>query len=145
MNYLIEALFVGLYTSVLYLLVSRVIKDFMMILLVTGFLKHSLASSIGIWTWYCNNGTACKKELNQNENYESTTVNIVRDSIYESMLFVVVGMLLSIIMRKNVYLFLVLGIILHIWGEMFGIHTIFCRKQCKHSGSRFASEFTKSN
>ena len=129
MNYLIESIFVGIYTSFIYLLFSPFIKNFYVLLLVCGFFKHFLGSIIGIWTWYCNNGDACVKVLRQDQKYKPNTLQLISESIYESFIFLIVGTMLSFIV-KGIYLFFIMGIILHIMGEYSGIHKKFCRNTC---------------
>ena len=130
MNYLIESIFVGVYTSFIYLLFSPFIKNFYVLLLVCGFFKHFLGSIIGIWTWYCNNGDACVKVLRQDQKYKSNTLQLISESIYESFIFLIVGTMLSFVVKKRIYLFFIMGIILHMMGEYSGIHKKFCRNTC---------------
>jgi len=130
MNYIIESVFVGVYTIILYLLFSPFIKNFYLLLLVCGFFKHFLGSSFGLWTWYCNNGEACLKTLSQVQYYESNTLYLIRESIYESIIFLITGTILSFLIKKNIYLFLIMGILLHIWSEKIGFHKSFCWNSC---------------
>jgi hypothetical protein len=130
MNYIIESIFVGIYTCFIYLLFSPFIKNFYLLLLVCGFFKHFLGSSFGLWTWYCNNGEACLRVLSQDQYYEANTLYLIRESIYESIIFLITGTIISFIIPKNIYLFLIMGILLHIWGEKSGIHKSFCRNSC---------------
>ena len=130
MNYIIESLFVGVYTCFIYLLFSPFIKNFYLLLLVCGFFKHFLGSSFGLWTWYCNNGEACLRVLSQDQYYEANTLYLIRESIYESIIFLITGTIISFIIPKNIYSFLIMGILLHIWGEKSGIHKSFCRNSC---------------
>lgn len=130
MNYIIESLLVGIYTCFIYLLFSPFIKNFYLLLLVCGFFKHFLGSSFGLWTWYCNNGEACVKVLSQDQYYEANTLNLIRESIYEAILFLIVGTILSFIIVKGTYLFLVMGVILHIAGEYTWTHNNFCMDTC---------------
>ena len=130
MNYLFESIFVGVYTSFIYLLFSPFIKNFYVLLLVCGFFKHFLGSIIGIWTWYCNNGDACVKVLRQDQKYKSNTLQLISESIYESFIFLIVGTMLSFVVKKRIYLFFIMGIILHMMGEYSGIHKKFCRNTC---------------
>lgn len=130
MNYLIEAIFVGIYTSLIYLLFSLFIKNFYVLLLVCGFFKHFLGSIIGIWSWYCNNGDACMKVLRQDQQYISNTTYLLSETIYETFIFLTVGSILSFIVTNNILLFFIMGIALHIMGEYIGIHTVFCRNTC---------------
>jgi hypothetical protein len=130
MNYIIESMFVGIYTSFIYLLFSPFIKNFYLLLLVCGFFKHFLGSSFELWTWYCNNGEACLKTLSQDQNYKANTINLIRDSFYESLIFLIFGSLLSIIIPKGIFLFFIIGIVLHIVSEKIGIHKHFCINSC---------------
>ena len=79
MNYIIEAILVGSYTCLIYMIFSRFIKNFFLLLLVVGFFKHLLASSLELHTWYCNNGEACLKVLSQDQYYSANTVYLIRD------------------------------------------------------------------
>lgn len=130
MNYIIESILVGIYTSFIYLLFSPFIKNFYILLLVCGFFKHFLGSSFGLWTWYCNNGEACLKVLSQDQNYEANTLYLIRESIYEAIIFLLVGIIISFLIPKGIYLLLIMGIILHIGSEYIGIHKSFCRNSC---------------
>ena len=130
MNYIIESIFVGVYTSFIYLLFSPFIKNFYLLLLVCGFFKHFLGSSFGLWTWYCNNGEACLKVLSQDQNYEANTLYLIRESIYEAFIFLLVGIIIRLFIPKGIYLFLIMGILLHIGSEYIGIHKSFCRIHC---------------
>lgn len=130
MNYIIESVFVGIYVSIIYLLFSPFIKNFYLLLLVCGFFKHFFGSSFNLWTWYCNNGQACVKVLSQDQYYISNTLYLLRDSIYESLIFLLTGTILSIIMKKGVLLFFIMGLLLHIISENIGLHKYFCKTNC---------------
>ena len=130
MNYLIESILVGFYTCFIYLFFSPFIKNFYLLLLVCGFFKHFLGSSFELWSWYCNNGESCLKTLSQDQYYKANTLHLIRESMYESIIFLTTGIILSFIIPKNIYLFLIMGILLHIWGEKFGFHKSFCRNTC---------------
>jgi len=130
MNYILEAIFIGIYTSFIYLLFSPFIKNFYLLLLVCGFFKHFLGSSFGLWTWYCNNGEACLKVLIHEQYYEANTLYLIRESIYESFIFLLVGIILTYIIPKSIYMFFVMGTILHMGSENIGIHKKFCKNTC---------------
>lgn len=130
MNYIIESILVGIYTCFIYLLFSPFIKNFYLLLLVCGFFKHFLGSSFGLWTWYCNNGESCLKILSNDQNYEANTLYLIRGSIYESVIFLTTGTILSFLIKQNIYLFLIMGILLHIGSEKIGVHNRFCRNSC---------------
>ena len=130
MNYIIESILVGFYTSFIYLLFSPFVKNFYFLLLVCGFFKHFLGSSFGLWDWYCNNGEACLKTLGQVQNYKSNTLYLIRESIYESLIFLIVGFMFRPIIGNEIYLFFIIGVLLHVLGEKLGIHKSFCRNTC---------------
>jgi hypothetical protein len=130
MNYIIESILVGIYTCVIYLLFSPFIKNFYVLLLVCGFFKHFLGSSFSLHSWYCNNGEACLKVLSQDQKYEANTLYLIRESIYEAFIFLIVGTLLHLLVTNKIYLFLIIGSTLHIWGEHFSIHKSFCKRSC---------------
>lgn len=132
MNYIIESILVGVYSSTIYLLFSRFIENFSVLLLVCGFFKHFLGSSFEIWTWYCNNGEACVNVLSQDQTYEANTQYLMQDSFYESFLYFITGTMLTIIIPSNnmLLLFFIIGFILHIIAEHTGVHKIFCKKTC---------------
>ena len=108
---------------------SPFIKNLYLLLLVVGFFKHFLGSGFGIHTWYCNNGEACLKVLSQDQNYSANTLYLIRESIYESLMFLFLGVILNYKLT-NLYLFFSIGVILHIISEKLGIHKTFCKKTC---------------
>ena len=127
MHYIIESLLVGVYSVFIYLFFSRFIyKNLYLLLLVVGFFKHFLGSSLGLHTWYCNNGSACIK---YKKYTEANTLYLLRYSIYESLLYLIFGFLLQGILT-NMALFFVIGVILHILAEKLLIHRDFCRESC---------------
>ena len=130
MNYIIESIFVGIYTCFIYLLFSPFIKNFYLLLLVCGFFKHFLGSSFNIHKWYCNNGEACSKMLSQDQYYDANTIYLIRASIYEAIIFLLIGTILQFIIPKRLYLFFIMGIVLHIGSEYIGIHKNFCKTTC---------------
>jgi len=132
MNYIIESILVGVYSSTIYLLFSRFIEKFSVLLLVCGFFKHFLGSSFEIWTWYCNNGEACVNVLSQDQIYEANTQYLIQDSFYESFFYLITGTILTMIIPLNnrFVLFFMIGFILHIIAEHTGVHKIFCKKTC---------------
>ncbi len=129
MNYIIEALLVGVYSWFIYMLFSPFIKNFYMLLLVVGFSKHFLGSSLKIHDLYCNTGEACLKILSQDDHYEANTKTLIRDSVIESILYLIFGFLLSYQLTKD-YLFFVIGFILHILAEHLLVHKHFCKHTC---------------
>ncbi len=128
MHYIIEALFVGVYSVILYLLLTPFTKNIYILLLVVGFLKHILGSILGIHQWYCNNGYACKNIKHREHKVYSEDL-IIR-SILESLIYLSVGIML-IMYLEGVYLFFVIGFIMHILSEILLVHRYFCVTSCK--------------
>jgi hypothetical protein len=135
MWYIYESIFVGIYCVILYLLFSNFIKSFYISLVIIGFLKHLLSYYIGLHTFYCNYGNACKKHK---EKYISIHNNIIIDSFKESILFLIVGGILKILFKKikndkirNIIIYFLIGIMLHIFFELYGLHKFFCKNNCK--------------
>jgi len=134
MNYIVESILVGVYTFLMYIVFSPFIKNFYVLLLVVGFMKHFLGSSIGLHTWYCNNGEACLKLLHEEfsrspNKYVANTIYLIRDSVYEAIIFIIIGTILSYKLTKG-YLFFTIGLLLHILSEKLLIHKSFCKKTC---------------
>lgn len=129
MNYIIESLFVGLYTCIIYLIVVPFIKNLYILLLVVGFFKHLLGYFFKIHTWYCNNGATCLKILNINYSYKATPTYLIRDSMYDAIMFLIIG---SILLTKinNITLFFTIGVLLHIISEHLFVHKYFCETSC---------------
>jgi hypothetical protein len=132
MNYIFEAILVGLYEVCLYFVFSQFIKNFFVLLLVIGFCKHFLGKLLGLQTWYCNNSSACIKVLSQNQKYIANSIHLLSSSTGESIAHLVLGILLAKFLAKE-YLFFAIGVILHIVAESLGVHNDFCRVNCEKS------------
>lgn len=137
MYYFFEALLVGLYTFVLYLLFQPFIKNLYLLLLVVGFSKHLLGYFLGIHTWYCNYGEACISSSSGKKRTASTN-HLLRDSLLESLMFLIVGTILSNFLRNfltnlltnHSILFVSIGVLLHLLAEKMMIHRQFCVINC---------------
>ena len=134
MNYLIEAIAVGIYTCSIYLFFSSIIqiKNFYVMLLITGFFKHFLGYFLGIHTLYCNNGNACVKVLNQGTKHISNGSNLLIESAGESIMFLILGIIFKPIFPVDkIYLYFAVGAVLHIIAENLLIHKVFCKHTCE--------------
>ena len=131
MHFLLEAIFVGIYTSIIYVvfhLLFPLIKNESKFFCV-GFAKHLLGNYLGLHTYYCNNGYSCKHKKHTTAN--TTHYNIIIESIAEGILFIVLGRMLSTHKAISpLILFFLIGFILHTICELFGIHNIFCHERC---------------
>jgi len=130
MNYIIEAIFVGIYEVLLYFFFSLFIKNFYVLLLVVGFSKHFLGNILGLQTWYCNSGNACLKLLNPQQQYVANTLHLLRSSVGEAFAHLFLGLLLRNILTPE-YVFFAIGVILHILAENLDIHNNFCVTNCE--------------
>jgi len=122
MNLIIECLFIGLYTS-LFSIISLLKININIILFIIGFLKHFLGYYIGIHNYYCNK---YGKKIVINKN-------IIYDSIYEGIYFILVGKIIIVMLNINntiIELFII-GFILHLISEYIGLHKYFYTNRCK--------------
>ncbi len=121
---LLESLFVGVYTCVIYLCLSYIISsNFPLLLFVVGFFKHFLGYYLKIQDYYCN---SCMKN--------SKSLVSVRDLIVESILeggvFIILGLLLKVFIENRWILMFLLGFLLHVIAEYVGVHKYFCKNRC---------------
>ena len=115
MHYFIEAILIGIYASILYILVKPFIKNTLLLFFIVGFLKHFLGYFIGLHTYYCN----CK--------LQTTFLQLVTESIMEGILF----MILFKVLGDRIESIFFIGVILHLSFEMVGLHKLFCKERCK--------------
>lgn len=150
---ILESLFVGFYTSVVYLLVKQMANiispsfgsdksdesnqiDFFIILAITGFLKHYLGHYLGLHKFYCKYGSACQNvnvlanESNPLKYLVSKNNDLITDSVFESIMFVVLGYFFNQYVDNKIILFFIFGMSLHLISEYIGIHQLFCARKC---------------
>jgi len=131
MNYILEAILVGIYTIIIYLTCTFLhFKNSYILLFLVGFNKHLFGYIINLHSYYCKHGFACTNKT----IYKTTKLTIVVESFFEGLLFVVLGsvLLFSAFLQKNkMSMFFLLGFILHVLFELLGIHSRFCEERCK--------------
>jgi hypothetical protein len=145
---LFEAFIVGCYFSLCSLVVSRFVQNLYVLFFVTGFIKHFLSFFIGIQSYYCNYGNACRKirdgqvqdqlprrELRAKYTCNTSTSRLFLDSIGEGFFTVLFGICLSVFIKRRIVLFFFIGVFFHLLFEFLGIHRRFCLEQCKKEGS----------
>jgi len=94
MNLIIEAVFIGLYTSFLSLLLFSKFNIYIYLFII-GFLKHLLGYYIGFHNYYCkNNG----------KNSVLISNIIFKDSIYEGLCFIIIGIIVIRLFKLNLFL-----------------------------------------
>jgi hypothetical protein len=130
MHFLIEAIGVGVYTNLVYTIVSRLpIHDPKVLLICVGFTKHFLGHYLGLHSYYCSNGDACQRQSSMPLAI-TTLPNLIFESIAEGILFLVVGSAL-LYSRKHIGLvYFCIGFSLHIAFEVAGFHSLFCNTRC---------------
>jgi len=133
MNFILEALFVGLYSAVLFNILFFFIKNEYSLLFTLGFLKHYLSYYLGIQTFFCNHGYACKKISHSDNTYIARNNNLFIESLLEGLWFLTIG---SIVFNSNgkVKPFIVMffiGFFTHLLCEKIKIHKYFCIHNCQ--------------
>jgi hypothetical protein len=121
MNYIIEAILVGVYSLLVYIPIKFFSNNLCIVFFITGFLKHFLGYFFGIHSLYC-----------KFHNLEIKKVQILKlflESFLEGFLFLIGGLLLTKIKVKLKVIFII-GFILHIVFEMLGIHKSFINQRC---------------
>jgi hypothetical protein len=121
---IIEAFFVGIYVFLLFISIRSIIKFNLFIeLFIIGFIKHFLSYYIGFQSIYC--------KIKLNSNYHVISSNIIIECLFEGLAFVYFGYLLRYLIKPNnlIYPFL-LGFIIHIIAEYYGIHILFLISNC---------------
>ena len=98
MHFLLEAVFIGVYCTILYFLLSfSGIKHIFLFLFLLGFIKRLLGYFLQLHTYYCNYGYACQQKHNEincktkykrKENYTELFV----ECLGEGCLFLLLGL-----------------------------------------------------
>lgn len=125
-----EAIFIGFYCVFIYKLIEILLSfpiNIYLELFIIGFLKHFIGYLIGIQSLYCN----MLKDTNDLNKYEIKSNYIIYECIMEGLAFIYFGYLLKFIKIDNklIYYFL-LGFILHIFSDYFGIHKLLFIYNC---------------
>jgi hypothetical protein len=135
-NPYIEAIFVGIYTLIIYFFLSFFIKNPSLLLFFVGFIKHFSGDFIQLHTFYCNYGYACTYYFGKDNilHYFSDRkeVVILIESILEGFIFLFLGLFMFSFLNfeRKWYWFLLFGFFLHIFFEKIGIHRLFCKYRC---------------
>jgi hypothetical protein len=138
MYYIFESLFVGLYSFILFFLISNLkfklnLKlKFTMLLFITGFIKHTLGYMLQLWKYFCNYGYTCKKLHIPNKSYVAkiTPYMLLFESIIEGIVFVIIGSIISLFIKNKLYNVFIIGLVLHILSSLLYIHSNFCISKC---------------
>ena len=86
-----------------------------------------------IHDYYCNYGYACIiTQKPKKYEYTSVNKNIIIESILEGLLFILFYNILrhGCNIKNNLLNIFIIGVLLHIFAENLGIHTLFCKNTC---------------
>jgi hypothetical protein len=119
MHYLLESVFVGLYSWIIYKIVHPFATSSSLFFLV-GFVKHFVGYWVGLHAYYCQYGDACTVYR------VSPNPSLFVGSLFEGTAYAILGTLL-VIHSKDVLFFLI-GILLHLLAEWTSVHTEFCKR-----------------
>ena len=117
MNLIIEALFIGLYTS--FFSIFPIGYHLYFYLFIIGFFKHYLGYYLGLHDYYCNNNK------NNKNNY------IINDSILEGFYFIIIGNIIFKLFNYNKIISLfIIGFLMHIISDLINLHKFFKYYRC---------------
>lgn len=132
-----EAFFVGIYTLVLYLILSFFIKNQIILFFTLGFVKHFLGDFIQLHTFFCNYGYACNyyfgKDNILHRISERREIVILIESILEGFLFLFIYFFLFSVLSKKWYWIFYIGFFIHYAFEKIGVHHLFCKYRCSNT------------
>jgi len=126
MHYVLEAIIVGIYSLTIYLILINIYKPikeipFIILLFILGILKHLFGYILGLQTAYC-------------KIYKSPSAMATWPSFYDNFIegiyFIILGMFLSIIIKKKYIIIFLIGFLLHILFENLGLHEYYLNKKC---------------
>ena len=139
--FLLEILFVGLYSASLYIILLQFFFPFVfpflsslsVILFLVGFLKHYLGYTLHIQDYYCNHSASCKQNMSCQKLVASDKY-LLETSVAEGVWFCALGIMTmkkTNSTEKNMAILFFIGAVTHILAEFSGIHTEFCKINCR--------------
>ena len=128
MYYVFEAVIIGVYSLLIYLLLYFFINNITYLLFLTGVFKHFLGYLLNIQDYYCK----YKYKYNKIKKNKNKIYQIIFESIIEGILFIIIWNIINNINKiYNIYdplIIFFIGFILHIMSEILGVHTYFCQQ-----------------
>jgi hypothetical protein len=132
MNIIFEALIVGAYSIINYVIISNILYfNKYTLLFIIGFIKHLIGYYSGLHSYYCVNGKTCTQVNNKYKSAYITNYELVIESLFEGLLFLIFGSILLYLKINIIIIYFLLGFILHLLFEQLSIHSHFCKKRCK--------------
>ena len=127
MNYLIESVFVGTFTLILYGILQWVLQNtimlpFSLVLFILGVVKHTVGYVAGIQTAYC-------RMYNKTKRHAIVPTNM--ELVIEGIVFILVGKILSWFVSNRYIIAFMTGAGIHIAAESMGLHRYFLKERCE--------------
>ena len=133
MNYFVESVFVGIYRVFIFTIISYFFENTYVSLFIVGFAKHFFGNFLNIHNFYCNYGYSCYLHNDcKNGKCLDNNKHLFLRSLFEGFLYLIVGSALIEMpfTLKNIYLYFLIGVMLHLGSEWLGIHKYFCKTYC---------------
>lgn len=115
-----QSIFVGIYCVFLFTILSYAKIESSYIFFVLGFFKHFLGFFLGLHAVFCNCTILPKYAI------------LFGESILEGVAFLILYQIFHRLFPK-IWVAFIIGFILHILAEIFGLHKWFCEKRCHNA------------
>ena len=130
MHYLFESIYIGLYTSFIYLIIHFFIQNQLLLPFFIGFFKHIFGYLFSLHTYYCNYGYACQNNKTKITKLNENITSLIIESFGEGILFMILSFLFYKFIKIKIILYFFIGLFLHLLFEYLGIHKYFCKYKC---------------
>ena len=130
MNYIFESIIVGVYSSIIFLIISNFTNNINLLFFLTGFIKHLFGYLLNIHTLYCNRGYACSNKSNDKNKIAIYSNYLWIESIIEGLLYLIIVLLINNFLSNKLNNIFIIGLLLHLFFEKLKIHNIFCKTRC---------------
>ena len=143
MSIFLESLFVGLYTIIIYSIITflKLKINIYQKLFIVGFFKHFLGYVLGLHKLYIDYGYACKNYLSKNIKNDTIPTQTIYNylllfisSVFEGFCFLFIGFFIDYFnfvniknVRNNIIIYFFIGFLFHLFAEYFGIHKMYCK------------------
>jgi hypothetical protein len=124
MKLLIEQIGVGIFTSIIYLLLLPFKLEYFVLLFLYGFFKHLFGYYLGIQTFFCNQRLPGTKSV-------VPFPQLILECILEGLLFLSFGTLLVKCGLNRFIVPYIIAFSIHIIVELTGLHKLFLQHRCK--------------
>ena len=130
MHYIVEAIFVGFYTLLIFVPLSYFIQNSWICFFLLGVFKHFLGSILKIHDYYCNDGYRCTISQKR-EKYVYDKSYLMIECLLEGIYFLGMGIIFFDRYQKSPFFFIFLfGFFTHLIAEFIGLHKYVCKFIC---------------